>query len=73
MTRRPGPVAWGALATLAVELVALGRRRPDLTLCPDIRSAFATHTPAGKVAFSCAWLAFSAWFVPHILSGPEER
>lgn len=72
MSRRPGPVAWLALATLAVELAVLGKKRPDLTLCPDIRTAFRTDTAAGKVAFASTWLALSAWFVPHVINGPRR-
>lgn len=64
-----GPLTWAGLVAVGavVEAIALRNQRMDSTLSHATRSLFATHTPAGKVAFVAGWAALSAWFVPHIV------
>jgi hypothetical protein len=58
---------WGGLAGvgLVAELVSL-RRHDGATLSETARAVFATHTPAGRLAFVGAWAALTVFLVPHI-------
>lgn len=59
---------WSALlvAGTAYECRAV-RGRPDATLSDVTRSVFHTHTRAGRLAFTCVWGGFTAWYAHHIL------
>lgn len=59
-----GPGFWATLllAGLAREAIALDRNLHDDTL-----SAATRRLP--KWAFAAGWVAFSTWFVPHIVRG----
>ena len=39
------------------------------TLSERLRVWFGTKTRVGRNVFVVAWLAFTAWFVPHIVLG----
>lgn len=61
---------WGGLllAGAAFEVYALRNAREGDTLSESVRRWFMVHTKAGALVFAVAWLAFSAWFLKHILS-----
>lgn len=75
--RRPrhGPATWAALIALGagLEAAALRSRKHDQTLSHATRAFFHTTTPSGQVAFVAGWVALTAWFLPHILTNPEDR
>lgn len=62
---------WGALFAVggAYEAYAIFNKRAGDTLSERTRSLFRVKTKPGKVVFSLAWLAFSAWFLVHITAG----
>lgn len=64
-------LAWGALLAggLYWEMRAVFNKKVGDTLSERLRVWFFTHTKTGKAAFTIAWLAFTAWFIPHIISG----
>lgn len=76
MNRSPhhGPATWAALIALgaAIEGAALRGARREHTLSHATRVFFRTTTPAGRVSFVAGWIALTAWFLPHILTDPEE-
>ncbi len=59
---------WLGLAAVGVvyEARALAGH-PDRTLSDATRDVFRTDTKVGRLAFTCAWGAFAAWFAHHIL------
>lgn len=69
----PDPNAvWGALlgAGLAYELYGVFvRPNKGLTLSERLRAWLRTNTKPGKAIFVIAWLALTAWFIPHIING----
>jgi hypothetical protein len=71
---RTGPATWAALIALGatLEAAALKARKHDATLSHATRSFFHTSSPAGRVSFVAGWVSLTAWFLPHILSTPEE-
>lgn len=62
---------WGGLlaAGAAYEVYTLLSRRPGDTLSETTRRTLRTRTRVGRIAFAVAWLAFSAWFLCHVLKG----
>lgn len=68
-TERSWTKAWALViagATVA-EFRALRAKRNECTLSYATRIVFRTDTRSGRLGFSLAWLAFSAWWVPHVL------
>jgi hypothetical protein len=64
-----GDVVWGGLilAGAAVETWALRSARQEDTLSAATRRWFRVHTKAGSIVFVVGWVAFSAWWIDHIL------
>lgn len=64
-------VAWGALlaAGAAYETYGIFNRKNGDTLSERTRAWFHTNTKTGKAVFTVSWLAFSAWFLIHIIGG----
>jgi hypothetical protein len=65
-------LAWGAILGTAFAYEMYGVFvRPDkgLTLSERTRAWFQTKTTPGKAIFTVAWLALTAWFIPHIIFG----
>ena len=64
------PRLWGWVALLliaaAYEVWGLLDPAADDTLSELTAHAFHTTSRVGAVLFSCAWLLFAAWFLPHI-------
>lgn len=60
---------WGGVLLLgsAVEMWALKNATSGDTLSERTRKWFRVDTKTGKVVFTACWLAFSAWFLVHIL------
>lgn len=52
---------------LIVELVALLNKENGDTLSERTRAWFQVHKRPGWMIFAVAWVAFSAWFLVHIL------
>lgn len=61
--------AWVAIlaAAGALEVYGVLRKGPDDTLTETTRWLWRTDTPVGKWAFRLSWIAFAAWFGPHIV------
>lgn len=64
-------LVWGVLLGLCGAYEAYGVYKADtgLTLSERIRAWFRVSTTTGKAVFVVAWLALTAWFIPHILLG----
>lgn len=64
-------VAWGALfaAGGAYEIYTIFNKKGGDTLSERVRSLFHVKTKIGKTVFTVGWLAFSAWFLVHIIQG----
>jgi hypothetical protein len=64
-------VAWGLLlgAGAAYETYGIFNRTNGDTLSERTRAWFHTNTKTGKAVFTVSWLAFSAWFLIHIIGG----
>jgi hypothetical protein len=62
---------WAALIVTgaAFEAYALKNGQDGDTLSEKVRKAFRVRTPSGKLVFGLTWVAFSAWFLGHILWG----
>lgn len=62
-------LVWSAIFAVAgvYETYAIFKNKG--TLSERVRVWFHTKTPAGKAVFAGVWLAFSAWFLVHILGG----
>jgi hypothetical protein len=62
-------LAWGVwLAAFAlVEGKAIANKAPGDTFSEHTRKLFATHTKPGRFAFAVVWLAFTGWYLGHIL------
>jgi cytochrome b len=60
---------WGGLvaAGAGFEAYALANARAGDTLSETTRRLFRTRHPVGALAFTAAWLGFSAWYLAHIL------
>lgn len=67
---RAWPKVWVALIALdtAVEVWALRNSKREATLSHALRTTFRTDTHPGRLAFAGAWVALSAWLMPHILN-----
>ena len=65
-----GDAVWGGLilAGAAVETYALHSARQEDTLSAATRRWFRVHTTAGKVVFVGGWVAFSAWWIHHVIA-----
>lgn len=67
-------IAW--IATLAwaggLEVYGVLSKDKDDTLSETTRWIWRTDTPAGKWAFRIFWVAFAAWFGPHIAKIEKE-
>lgn len=61
-------VGW-ILAFFAIEIPAIRNDLREDTLSEHIRRWFSTKTHHGRSVFIVAWLAFTVWFVPHIVWG----
>lgn len=64
-------VVWGVLLGVCAvyEAYAIGSHRVGDTLSERLRSWFRVSTRSGRIVFTVTWLAFTAWFVPHIIVG----
>lgn len=64
-------VVWGALfaAGFGYEAYAIFNKRHGDTLSERTRAWFRTRTKPGRLAFTITWVAFSTWFLAHILGG----
>jgi hypothetical protein len=64
-------VAWGTIlaAAAAYETYGIFNRKNGDTLSERTRAWFHTNTKTGKAVFTVSWLAFSAWFLIHIIGG----
>lgn len=64
-------IVWGALfaAGGAYEIYAIFNKKNGDTLSERTRTLFRTKTKIGKTVFTAGWVAFSAWFLFHILGG----
>jgi hypothetical protein len=62
-------LVWASLlaAGAVVEVWAILNQVPGDTLSERTRTWFHVNTPAGYALFTVVWLAFSAWFLVHIL------
>lgn len=65
----PSDAIWGSVFVLgtAIEVWALRNGKPGDTLSERIRAWFRVDTMAGKAVFTTVWVAFSAWFLAHIV------
>lgn len=65
---------WAGLVALGagLETAALRHHHREHTASHFIRSVFAMDRTAGKRAFVAAWVALSAWLVPHLLNGGDQ-
>lgn len=45
---------------------------PGDTLSECTRAVFRTHHPRGRIALTAAWLALTAWLLPHLCDTLEE-
>lgn len=68
-------VNWAALvvAGAVLEAEALHRHRASHTLSHTARVLFRTDTVGGRAAFAGAWMALSAWLIPHVVRAPIQR
>lgn len=55
------------LGSTVAEFRALHYKRSECTLSHATRIVFHTDTRSGKLGFCTAWLALSAWYVPHVI------
>lgn len=64
-------IVWGTLfaAGGAYEIYAIFNKESGDTLSERVRSLFNVKTKIGKSVFTVGWLAFSAWFLVHIIGG----
>lgn len=65
-----GPDAiWAGLilAGASFEVYALRNAREGDTLSESTRRWFRVHTRAGAIVFTVSWVAFSAWWIDHIV------
>ncbi|MFF9271160.1 hypothetical protein EF919_18065 [Streptomyces sp. WAC02707] len=64
-----GDAVWGGLilAGAAVETYALRTARQEDTLSAATRRWFRVHTKAGAFVFVGGWVAFSVWWIRHIV------
>lgn len=62
---------WGLLfgAGAAYETYAIFNKRNGDTLSERTRALFQVRTKLGRTVFTTAWVAFSAWFLYHIIGG----
>ena len=60
---------WGGLilAGTAFEVYALRNGRDGDTLSETTRRLFQVRSKAGKIIFTGAWLAFTVWYLFHII------
>lgn len=70
MTERRWPKIWLVLLAVdtAVETWALRRSRHEATLSHALRTNFRTDTRSGRIVFAAAWVALTAWLLPHIMN-----
>ena len=64
-------VCWGTLLAVgtAYETYGIFNKKNGDTLSERTRALFHTNTKTGKAVFTVSWLAFSAWFLVHIIGG----
>lgn len=64
-------IVWGSLfaAGAAYEAYGIISRKFGDTLSDRTRAWFHTNTKTGKAVFTVSWLAFSAWYLIHIIGG----
>ncbi len=64
-------VGWGVVfaAGAAYETYGIFNKKSGDTLSERFRAWFHTNTKTGKAVFTVSWLAFSAWFLIHIIGG----
>lgn len=71
--RRPALVWGGTLGGLAAFDYWCAKNRVEGdSLSECTRAALRTHTRAGQVVFVVAWVALSAWLIPHICRTIKE-
>lgn len=64
-------IVWGSLFAVGAAYEAYGifSRKFGDTLSDRTRAWFHTNTKTGKAVFTVSWLAFSAWYLIHIIGG----
>lgn len=62
---------WVAVLALgaALEAEAVSRQRHSHTFSHATRHTFRVEHPVGKGVFIAGWVAFSAWWVHHVVAG----
>lgn len=68
---RPAAFWVSVFATLGLVDLWLDSKHNGSTLSEVGRELFHTNTRTGRIAFVSAWVALSAWLIPHILRGPR--
>lgn len=65
-----GDAVWGGLilAGAAFETCALRNARQGDTLSESTRRWFRVHTKAGAAVFVVGWVAFSVWWIDHVIN-----
>lgn len=70
-----GPIVWATLFTAggAYEAYGIFNDRKGDTLSECTRKLFRVQTRVGKIAFTGAYVSFSAWFIPHIAAKAAHK
>lgn len=65
-----GDAVWGGLilAGAAVETWALRTARQEATFSAATRRWFWVHTKVGAAVFVVGWVAFSVWWIDHVIN-----
>ncbi|MGK9463910.1 hypothetical protein ACSLFT_28350 [Streptomyces sp. G6] len=65
-----GDAVWGGLilAGAVFETWALRKARQRDTLSAATRRWFWVHTKAGAAVFVVGWVAFSVWWIDHVIN-----
>ncbi|WP_322501834.1 hypothetical protein TR631_33940 [Streptomyces rochei] len=65
-----GDAVWGGLilAGAVVETWALRTARQEATFSAATRRWFRVHTKAGAAVFVVGWVAFSVWWIDHVIN-----
>lgn len=64
-------IVWGAILSVgaAYETYAILNKKNGDTLSERTRDWFRTRTKTGRAVFTGSWIAFSVWFLIHIING----
>ena len=68
---------WTLIVLLAAagifELYGVFHPQREDTLSETTRFIFQTHTTIGTIIFAVFWVAFSVWFLPHIVKKTRSK